>query len=90
MLTAPHLAWLARQEAGYQPLLKYAQPVHGLLVVKSDSSFDSAEALRGHTIATADPIAVAVMAIQAEMSKHGHPDRIPITRPSNPEPTSTP
>lgn len=71
MLTAPHLAWLARQEAGYRPLLKYAQPVHGLLVVRADSSFDSAKALRGHTIATSDPIALAVMAIQAEMSRQG-------------------
>ncbi len=35
ILTAPHLAWLARQEAGYRPLMKYAQPVHGLLVVKA-------------------------------------------------------
>ena len=35
LLTAPHLAWLARQDAGYQPLLKYAEPVRGLLVVKS-------------------------------------------------------
>lgn len=71
MLTAPHLAWLARQEAGYRPLLKYAQPVHGLLVIRADSSFDSAKALRGHTIATSDPIALAVMAIQAEMSRQG-------------------
>lgn len=71
ILTAPHLAWLARQEAGYQPLLKYAQPVHGLLVVRLDSPFHTAAALRGHTIATADAIAVAVMATQAEMSKHG-------------------
>ena len=71
ILTAPHLAWLARQEAGYQPLMKYAQPVHGLLVVKLDSPFDSAEALRGHTIAIADTIAVTVMAVQNEMSKQG-------------------
>ena len=34
LLTPPHLAWLARQEAGYRPLLKYAKPVHGLLVVR--------------------------------------------------------
>lgn len=71
ILTAPHLAWLARQEAGYQPLMKYAQPVHGLLVVKVGSPFNSAEALRGHAIATADNIAVAVMAIQAELTKRG-------------------
>ncbi len=71
ILTAPHLAWLARHEAGYQPLLKYARPANGLLVVKSDSPFYTAEALRGHTIAAADTFAVAVMAVQAEISKHG-------------------
>ncbi|MGK2953501.1 MAG: phosphate/phosphite/phosphonate ABC transporter substrate-binding protein [Thiobacillus sp.] len=71
LLTAPHLAWLARQDVGYRPLLKYAQPVRGLLVVKSDSPFDDLEALRGHTIATADSIAVAVLAVQAEMAAHG-------------------
>lgn len=70
LLTAPHLAWLARQDVGYRPLLKYTQPVRGLLVVKSDSPFDELDALRGHTIATADSIAVAVLAVQAEMAAH--------------------
>lgn len=71
LLTAPHLAWLARQDVGYRPLLKYVQPVRGLLVVKSGSPFDELDALRGHTIATADPIAVAVLAIHAELAAHG-------------------
>jgi phosphonate transport system substrate-binding protein len=71
VLTAPHLAWLARQEAGYRPLLKYSQPVRGLLVVRSDSSFDALGALRGHTIATADPLAVVVLALHAEMAANG-------------------
>lgn len=71
VLTAPHLAWLARQDAGYRPLLKYAQPVYGLLVVKVDSPVDSIPALRGHTIATPDPIALVVLALQAEMSAKG-------------------
>lgn len=71
LLTAPHLAWLARQEAGYRPLLKYSQPVRGLLVVKSDSLFDAPEALRGRTIATADAIAIAVLAIHAKLAEHG-------------------
>ena len=71
LLTAPHLAWLARQDAGYRPLLKYTQPVRGLLVVKSDSPFDEPDALRGRTIAMADPIALAVLAIQAELAAHG-------------------
>lgn len=71
LLTAPHLAWLARQDSGYRPLLKYVQPVRGLLVVKSDSPFDKPEALRGRTIAMADPSALAVLAIQAELATHG-------------------
>lgn len=71
LMTAPHLAWLARQEAGYRPLLKYAQPVRGLLVVKADSPLDSLGALRGRTIATADPLALVALALHAELAAHG-------------------
>lgn len=71
LLTAPHLAWLARQDTGYRPLLKYAQPVRGLLVVKSTSPFYGKEALRGRLIATADSIALAVLAVEAELAAHG-------------------
>jgi len=71
VLTAPHLAWLARQDAGYRPLLKYTRPVRGLLVVKSTSPFHKTENLRNHAIATADPLAVSVMAMQAELAAHG-------------------
>jgi len=71
LLTPPHLAWLARQDAGYRPLLKYAQPVHGLLVVRSDSPFTAPEALRGRTIATADAIAVACLALEVDLAKRG-------------------
>ncbi len=71
VLTAPHLAWLAQQEAGYRPLLKYAQPVRGLLVVREDSPLHAMKALRGRTIATADPIAVVVLALQAQMAAKG-------------------
>lgn len=71
LLTAPHLAWLARQDAGYRPLLKYTQPVHGLLVVQSGSAFDAPAALRDHTIAIPDTLAVVVLALQAELTAHG-------------------
>jgi len=71
LMTAPHLAWLARQDAGYRPLLKYVQPVRGLLVVKADSPLDSLGALRGRTIATADPLAVVALALHAELAAHG-------------------
>jgi phosphonate transport system substrate-binding protein len=71
LLTAPHLAWLARQDAGYQPLLKYTQPVRGLLVVKATSSLDDVEGLSGRTIATADPLALVVLALQADLTMRG-------------------
>ena len=71
LLTAPHLAWLARQDAGYRPLLKYAHPTRGLLVVKADSPFQTPDALRGRTVATADNLAVVVLAMQAELATHG-------------------
>lgn len=71
MLTAPHLAFLARQEAGYRPLLKYAQPVRGLLVVRHDAPLRDLSDLRGRTLATADPLALVGLAIHAQLSEHG-------------------
>jgi phosphonate transport system substrate-binding protein len=71
LLTAPHLAWLARQDAGYRPLLKYARPTRGLLVVKAASPYRTPDALRGQTIATPDALAVATLAVQAELAAHG-------------------
>ncbi|MBI3432173.1 MAG: phosphate/phosphite/phosphonate ABC transporter substrate-binding protein [Hydrogenophilales bacterium] len=71
LLTAPHLAWLARQDAGYRPLLKYARPTRGLLVVKNTSPYRVPEDLRGQSIATPDSIAVATLAVQADMAAHG-------------------
>ena len=76
LLTAPHLAWLARQETGYQPLLKYDLPIHGLLVVKSGSPFKALEDLRGRTIATPDSIALVVLAGKAEMAAQGLREKI--------------
>jgi phosphonate transport system substrate-binding protein len=71
LLTAPHFAWLARQNAGYRPLLKYAEPVRALLVVKSSSSSRDVATLRGHTIAIPDPLALVVLALQAELAEEG-------------------
>lgn len=71
LLAAPHLAWLAHQDAGYRPLLKYAEPTRGLLVVGRNSPYRAPEEMRGRTIATADAIAVTVLAVQAEMAAHG-------------------
>ncbi|MFO7543651.1 MAG: phosphate/phosphite/phosphonate ABC transporter substrate-binding protein [Thiobacillus sp.] len=71
LLTAPHLAWLARRDAGFRPLLKVSEPVRGLLVIRPDAPFYVLEALRGRMIATADSLAVVVLALQAEMRAKG-------------------
>jgi phosphonate transport system substrate-binding protein len=71
LLTAPHFAWLARQDAGYQPLLKYTVPVRGMLVVKTGTNYHDLISLRGHSIAIADPLAVIVLALQDEMEQAG-------------------
>lgn len=71
LLTAPHLAWLAREDAGYAPLLKYAEPTRGLLVVARASAYRHPEDMRGRTIATADPLAVTVLAAEAELAARG-------------------
>ncbi len=71
LLTAPHLAWLARQRAGFRPLLKYAQPVRGMLVVRADSPIQSPVQLHGKRIATADPLAVVTMAMLAQLRVQG-------------------
>lgn len=71
LLTAPHMAWLARQETGYRPLLKYTQPVHGLLVTQANGPFDSLQSLQGRIIATPDSIAIAVLAMQTLIAEQG-------------------
>ena len=71
LLTAPHLAWLAKQDAHYRPILQYSNRIKGLLVVQSNSAFDSPEALRGRTIATVAPTAMVVLSIQDELAARG-------------------
>ena len=71
VLTAPHLALLAMQDANYRPIIQHAHPIRGFLVVRSDSHFDSPEALRGHTIAMANPFALVVLAVQADLALQG-------------------
>lgn len=71
LLTPPHLAWLARQDAGYRPLLKYSAQVRGLLVTRNDDGLASVEALHGRSVAITDPLALATLAIEMELTKRG-------------------
>lgn len=71
VLTAPHLAWLARQQAGYRPLLKYTEPVRGLLLTRADSKIATTQALRGRVVAIADEIALATLAVELDLATQG-------------------
>jgi len=71
LLTAPHLAYLAVTESGYVPLYAYAKPVQGMLVVRAQASFQTMADLKGKTIAMADPLAIVVMMMEAELGRAG-------------------
>lgn len=71
VLTAPHLAWLAWREGGYQPLLVYATPVKGVLIVRADSPLRRISDLRGKTIAMPDPLAIVGIRMEQILEKAG-------------------
>lgn len=61
VLTAPHFARLAQQEAGYLPMLRTKRDLHGVLLVNQGSPLQDVSELRGKTIATPDSIAIISM-----------------------------
>ncbi len=58
VLTAPHLAWLAWKEDGYLPILRYATPVRGVMIVRADSPYRQMSDLRGKIVAMPDLLAI--------------------------------
>ena len=62
IVTPPHFARLHERESRLVPLFSYSKPTVGLLITRRDSGIKSAEQLRGHKIAIAEPSAlVAIM-----------------------------
>ena len=61
VLTAPHFARLAQQEAGYLPMLRTKRDLYGVLLVDKDSPLRHVSELRGETVATPDSIAIINM-----------------------------
>lgn len=61
VLTAPHLARLAEQDANYVPVATYGETLQALLIVPRDSPFKQLADLRGAKIATPDPLALVDM-----------------------------
>lgn len=61
VLTAPHFARLAEQEAGYVLMLRTKRDLHGALIVDKDSPLHHVSELHGKTIATPDGLAIISM-----------------------------
>ena len=71
VLTPPHLAWLAEQEAGYRPLATYASTIRGVLVVAASSGLHTAAELKGSEIAIPDPLAFVTILGVAYLQEAG-------------------
>ena len=61
VLTAPHFARLAQQQAGYLPMLRTKRDLQGILVVNQDSPLHHVSELRGKTVTTPDGLAIISM-----------------------------
>lgn len=64
VITAAHLARLAQVEAGYRPLLRMTTTMSAAFFVAKDSPITTMADLRGQSIGTPDPLALATIAIK--------------------------
>ena len=71
LLTPPHLAYLAQAETGYRPLYAYAEPLRGVVVVRKTAPYQGLRDLKGKSVALADPLAIVVMMMEADLSRAG-------------------
>lgn len=77
LFTAPHMYYLAQRKAGYKVIVRVAAPdMRALIVVPKKSEIKKLNDLRGHQLATTDPLALATLMIKAHLSKAGlNPDK---------------
>lgn len=77
LFTAPHLYYLAQRKAGYKVITRVAAPnMRALIVVPKKSGIIKLRDLRGHTLATTDPLALATLMIKAHLFQAGiNPDK---------------
>jgi len=61
VVTAAHLGRLAQVQAGFTPLAVYEPPIAALLVTPKERAATSVEALRGRSLAVANPQSLVVM-----------------------------
>jgi phosphonate transport system substrate-binding protein len=71
LVTAPHFARLAQQEAGYQPLVRVKRQLHGVVVVQNDSVHKELGDLRGKVVASPEDVAIITMLGLELLKKNG-------------------
>lgn len=71
VITAAHLARLAQVEAGYRPVLRMNTTMNAAFLVAKDSPVKTIQDLRGQSIGTPDPLALATMAIKDALLSAG-------------------
>lgn len=71
LITAPHFARYAQQEAGYRLFLRVDRTLHGTLVVSKGSDIHSISDLRGKVVATPDKLAIVSMLGVELLRNHG-------------------
>lgn len=77
LFTAPHFYYHAQRKAGYRVIVRDASAgLQAIIVVPKDSDIASISDLKGRSMATADPLALATMMVRDYLFKAGiNPDR---------------
>jgi len=72
LFTAPHFYYLAQREAGYRVIVRVAAPsMRAIIVVPKDSDIHTLQDLRGHTLATVDPLALGTALVRETLRAAG-------------------
>lgn len=77
LFTAPHFYYLAQHAAGYRALVRVGRPrMRAVIVVPRRRAIHSLADLRGHRLATTDPMSLATVLVRASLTRAGvDPDR---------------
>jgi len=72
IFTAPHLYYIAQRQAAYNVIVRVAAPdMKAVIVVAKDSSITKLLDLKGKTLSTTDPLALATLMVKAHLDKSG-------------------
>jgi len=88
IVTAGHFGRIAETVASYVPLVRYKAPHRTLLIVAKDQPLKSVQELRGKTVASIDPTALAVNETIVWLRKQGLKPGIDYTLLETPTPVS--